>query len=68
MFFCLVLFHFLHFFMLFNMQGLVQTVNCGPILPEIILFLVGTELVLKTKHIQNGKKMETNLPSPVVSC
>jgi hypothetical protein len=50
------LFNFLHFFMLFNMQGLVQTVNCGPILPELVLFPVGTEWVLKTKHIQNEKK------------
>jgi hypothetical protein len=56
MFFCLVLFHCLHFFMLFNMQCVVKTANCGPLMPQLLLFPVGTEWVLKTKHIQNEKK------------
>jgi hypothetical protein len=73
MFCCLVLFNFLHFFMLFNMQCLVQTVNCGPILPQLILFRVGTEWVLKTEHIQNEKKNVSkpafphHHPSPILS-
>jgi hypothetical protein len=60
MFFCLILFNLLHLFMLFNLQCLVQTVNCGPILPQLILFPVGTEWVLKTKHIQNKEKKKCN--------
>jgi hypothetical protein len=53
--------------MLFNMQCLVQTVNCGPILPQLIMFPIRTEWVLKTKHIQNENKNK-NVNKPAFPC